>query len=94
VFVSGLKGPRGMTIGNDGNLLVAEDNEGFNGRMLKVDLKTKEITVLADALGVNPDMDHRDWKLIFPHAAIAQASDGTIYFTEPGTTSLSLLRAK
>jgi len=94
VLVAGLKGPRGMAFANDGNLLVAEDNEGFNGRMLKVDLKTKEITVLADCLGVNPDMDKRNWKLIFPHAAVAQSADGTIYFTEPGIASLSLLRAQ
>jgi len=40
-----------MTIGIDGNLLMMENNEGYNGRMLKVDLKTKEITVLADGPG-------------------------------------------
>jgi sugar lactone lactonase YvrE len=94
VFLSGLKGPRGMAFANDGNLLVTEDNVGFNGRLLKVDLKTKEITVLADGLGLNPDMNKRDWKLIFPHSTVAQASDGAIYFTEPGITSLSVLRAQ
>jgi hypothetical protein len=94
VFVSGLKGPRGMAFANDGNLLVTEDNVGFNGRLLKVDLKTKEITVLADGLGLNPDMNKRDWKLIFPHSTVAQASDGTIYFTEPGVAGLSVLRAQ
>lgn len=94
VFLSGLKGPRGMAFANDGNLLVSEDNEGLNGRLLKVDLKTKEITVLADSLALNPDMNKRDWKLIFPHAAVAQASDGTIYFTEPGVASFSVLRAQ
>lgn len=91
--VSGLNGPQGMTIGNDGNLLVMEKNEGL-GRMLKVDLKTKEITVLADALGVDPKLDKRNWQVATPHAAVAQTSDGTIYFTEPGVTEFSMLRAQ
>jgi hypothetical protein len=93
-LVSGLKGPQGMTIGNDGNLLVMEINEGRNGRMLKVDLKTKEITVLADNLGVNRELDTRAWHVIHPHSVVAQASDGAIYFTEPGLTSFSVLRAQ
>jgi hypothetical protein len=91
-LVSGLKGPQGMTIGIDGNLLVMENNEGYNGRMLKVDLKTKAITVLADGLGVNPQLNKRNWHVLFPISQVAQTSDGTIYFTEPGTTSFSVLR--
>ena len=93
-FVTGLKGPQGMTIANDGNLLVMENNEGYNGRMLKVDLNTREITVLADGLGVNTALNKRDWGTILLHSVVAQASDGTIYFTEPGTKSLSVLRAQ
>ena len=93
-FVSGLKGPQGMTFANDGNLLVMENNEGHDGRMLKVDLKTKEVTVLAGGLGVNWKLNTRDWKVLFPISQAAQASDGSIYFTEPGTKSLSVLRAE
>jgi sugar lactone lactonase YvrE len=94
VLVSGLKGPQGMTIGNDGNLLVLEDNVGINGRMLKVDLKTKEITVLAEGLGVNIDLNKRDWKFLRPRSIVAQASDGAIYFTETGFKMFSVLRAQ
>jgi sugar lactone lactonase YvrE len=93
-LVSGLNGPQGMTIGHDGNLLVMENNDGHNGRMLKVDLKTKEITVLADALGVDRKLDKRNWNVVPQHAVVAQTSDGTIYFTEPGVTSFSVLRAQ
>jgi hypothetical protein len=93
VLVSGLDGPTGMTIGNDGNLLVMENGkEYYNGRMLKVDLKTKEITILANGLGVNREGEKRNWRVLFPTAAVAQASDGTIYITEPGITSFSVLR--
>jgi len=48
-IVSGLKQPQGIVIANDGNLLVTENNVGIDGRMLKVDLKTKEITLLCAA---------------------------------------------
>jgi len=92
-IVSGLNGPQGMTVANDGSLLVMEINEGYNGRMLRVDLKTKEVTVLADYLGVNRELDKRAWATMRPHAVVAQASDGTIYFTEPGATSFCVLRA-
>jgi hypothetical protein len=93
-IVSGLKGPQGMTVANDGSLLVMEINEGYHGRMLRVDLKTKEITVLADYLGVSRDLDKRAWATMKPHAVVAQASDGAIYFTEPGATSFCVLRAQ
>jgi hypothetical protein len=93
VLVSGLDGPTGMTIGNDGNLLVMENGKEFyNGRMLKVDLETKKVTVLADGLGVNREGEKRNWRVLFPTAAVAQASDGTVYITEPGITSFSVLR--
>ena len=92
--VSGLKGPTGMAIANDGNLLVMENNEGRNGRMLKVDLKTKEIFVLADGLGVDRSYAGGTWFHLRPHAVVAQASDGAIYFAEPGTMSFSVLRAQ
>ena len=91
---SGLKGPTGMAIANDGNLLVMENNEGRNGRMLKVDLKTKEITVLADGLGVDRSYAGGTWFHLRPHAVVAQSSDGAIYFTEPGTMSFSVLRGQ
>jgi len=95
VLVSGLKGPTRMTIGNDGNLLVMENSEDFyDGRMLKVDLKTMEITVLADGLGVNREGEKRNWRVLFPTAAVAQASDGTVYIAEPGITSFSVLRPR
>jgi hypothetical protein len=92
VVASGLNGPTGMAIGIDGNLLVMENNEGRNGRMLKVDLKTKEIFVLAEGLGVDRKLINSNWQVILIISAVAQASDGTIYFTEPGTTSFSVLR--
>jgi len=60
--------------------------------MLKLDLKTKEVTVLADNLGVNRELDKRAWATMRPDAVVAQASDGAIYFTEPGATSFSVLR--
>ena len=92
-FVTGLKGPQGMTFGIHGNLIVMEKNtDPYNGRMLSIDLKTKEITVLADALGVDPSVEKRNWKVLKPHSTVAQTLDGTIYFTEPGATSFSVLR--
>ena len=93
---SGLKSPTGMAIANDGNLLVMEDNEGRNGRMLKVDLKTKEIVVLAEGLGL--DRNYAGGGSFFqhlrPHSVVAQSSDGAIYFVELGTLSFSVLRAQ
>ena len=94
LLVSGLKEPQGMAIANDGNLLVTENNVGINGRMLKVDLKTKEITVLAEGLGINRELNTRDWKFLRPQSLVAQASDGSIYFTEPGFKMFSVLRAQ
>lgn len=92
-FVSGLKGPQGMTLGIHGDLIVMEKNtDPYNGRMLSIDLKTKKITVLADALGVDPSVEKRNWKVLKPHSTVAQTLDGTIYFTEPGATSFSVLR--
>jgi len=92
-FVSGLDGPQGMTLGIHGDLIVMEKTDDpYNGRMLSIDLKSKEITVLADALGVDPSVEKRNWKVLKPHATVAQTLDGTIYFTEPGATSFSVLR--
>ena len=91
-IASGLKGPQGITIGIHGNLIVMENNEPYNGRMLSIDLATQEITVLADALSVDPSVEKRNWRVLKPTAAVAQTSDGTIYFTEPGATSFSVLR--
>ena len=89
----GLKGPQGMTLGIHGDLIVMEKNsDPYNGRMLSIDLKTEEITVLADALGVDPSVEKRNWKVLKPHSTVAQTLDGTIYFTEPGATSFSVLR--
>jgi sugar lactone lactonase YvrE len=93
-IVSGLKGPQGIAIANDGNLLVMENNEGWDGRLLKVNVKTGEITVLADGLAVNPKLDPRTWGVINPRAVVGQTSDGAIFFTEPGATSFSVLRAE
>jgi hypothetical protein len=74
-------------------ILVAQLAANFcNGRMLSIDLKTKIITVLASALGVDPSVEKRNWKVLKPHATVAQTLDGTIYFTEPGATSFSVLR--
>jgi len=92
VVAEGLKGPQGMTIANDGNLIVMEKNDDpYNGRMLKIDLKTYEITVLANALGVDPSVNKRDWNVLFPISVVAQTSGGAIYFTEPGSSSFSVL---
>ena len=43
-------------------------------------------------LGVDPSVEKRNWKVLKPHATVAQTLDGTIYFTEPGATSFSVLR--
>ncbi len=92
-FVSGLDGPQGMTLGIHGDLIVMEKtSDPYNGRMLSIDLKSKEITVLADALGVDPSVEKKNWKVLKPHATVAQSLNGTIYFTEPGATSFSVLR--
>ena len=93
VIAKGLKGPQGMTLGIHGDLIVMEKNtDPYNGRMLSIDLETKKITVLADALGVDPSVEKRNWKVLKPHSTVAQTLDGTIYFTEPGATSFSVLR--
>jgi hypothetical protein len=91
-LVSGLKGPQGMTIGNDCNLLAMENNEGRNGRMLKVDLKTQEIAVLAEGLSDDRELIASTSGVVKPTSAIAQASGGAIYFTEPGAKSFGVLR--
>ena len=92
-FVSGLVGPQGMTLGIHNDLIVMEKTDDpYNGRMLSIDLDSKEITVLADALGVDPSVETRNWKVLKPHSTVAQTLDGTIYFTEPGATSFSVLR--
>jgi len=92
-LVSGLKGPQGMTLGIHGDLIVMEKTDDpYNGRMLSIDLASKKITVLADALGVDPSVEKRNWKVLKPHSTVAQTLDGTIYFTEPGATSFSVLR--
>jgi hypothetical protein len=46
----------------------------------------------ANALCVNREGEKRNWRVLFPTAAVAQASDGTVYITEPGITSFSVLR--
>ena len=93
VIAKDLKGPQGMTLGIHGDLIVMEKNtDPYNGRMLSIDLTSKEITVLADALGVDPSVEKRNWKVLKPHSTVAQTLDGTIYFTEPGATSFSVLR--
>lgn len=91
-IASGLKGPQGMTLGIHNNLIVMENNEPYNGRMLSIDLKSGEITQMAEALGVDPSVETRNWRVLKPTAAVAQTADGTIYFTEPGATSFSVLR--
>jgi len=91
-FVSGLK-PQGITLGIHNDLIVMDmTSDPHNGRMLSIDLQSKEITVLADALNVDPSVEKRNWKVLKPHATVAQSLDGTIYFTEPGATSFSVLR--
>ncbi len=91
-IASGLIGPQGMTISKDGNLIVMEKNsDPYNGRMLSIDLQSGEITVLASALMVDPSINSRDWNVLFPISVVAQSSDGAIYFTEPGSSSFSVL---
>jgi hypothetical protein len=91
-IASGLIGPQGMTIGKDGNLIVMEKNsDPYNGRMLSIDLQSGEITVLASALMVDPSINSREWNVLFPISVVAQSSDGAIYFTEPGSSSFSVL---
>jgi len=94
VLVSGLKGPQGMAIGNDGNLLVLEDNVSNQRAHAQGGCQDKEITVLAEGLGVNIDLNKRDWKFLRPRSVVAQASDGAIYFTETGFKMFSVLRAQ
>ena len=48
--------------------------------------------VLAHSLGVNPELNKRDWNVLFPISVVAQSSDGSIYFTEPGCSSFSVLK--
>lgn len=91
-IASGLIAPQGMTIGIHNNLIIMENHEPYNGRMLSLDLGSNEITVLATALGVDASVETRNWKVLKPTSAVAQTSDGTIYFTEPGATSFSVLR--
>jgi len=62
--------------------------------MPKMDLKTKEITVVTDDLAVNRDLNTRDWKCLKPQSIVAQASDGATYFAETGITTFSVLPAQ
>ena len=71
---------------------MVKGEDPYNGSMLSVDLESKEITVLADALGVDPSVEKRNWRVLKPHSTVAQTLDGTIYFTEPGSTCFSVLR--
>ena len=90
-IASGLKTPQGMALANDGGLFVIEAKSGADGsgRLLKIDLKSGEKTIIADGLGI-----YFGVKLMKPSAQVAQTSDGSIYITEPGATSFSVLRPR
>lgn len=90
-ITSDLNRPHGMSLANDGNLLVIEEQSSANGtgRLLKIDLQSGAQTIIADSLEISFTS-----KLLTPLAQVAQTADGTIYVTEPGAGRFSILRPR
>jgi len=90
-ILSGLNGPQGIAVANDGSLLLVEEKFGEQGqgRLLKVDPSTGNATVIYDNLNITFSS-----QLMKPIAQVAQTSDGTIYLSEPGALSFSLLQPR
>ena len=85
----GLRGPEGMTVANDGNLLVVESRAD---RLTKVNLRTRRKTVIAEDLGVN-DVP-ATYEPMGSHslvAAVAESEDGTIFVGATGLRPRQLI---
>jgi|GEM_PF-1011373 len=95
VIARGLKGPEGISFSNDGTLLVLENNEadqdGHNGRLVKVNASTGAVEVLYTGLGISKKLNPANFQVLVPHAPIGQTPDGSIYLYEPGYTSFTVL---
>lgn len=76
-FVTGLNDPRGIAIDKFQNMYVAETG---NSRVIKINLNSKAITVMADNL-----LDPR---------AVAVDSFGDVYVNQEGPTALNIMRVK
>ncbi len=98
VIAKGLKNPEGICVGIDGNLLVLEANEdeqdGHNGRLVSIDVKTGKSTLICEGLGLTKKLNPSFFKMLSPHATVAQADDGTIYMYECGYMIFSMLEPR
>ena len=87
VVAKDLKNPEGITVGNDGNLLVLESNEdeegGHNGRLTSVDVKTGKCSLLYSPLGLSKKLNPEMFTVLHPHATLGQTADRAIYLYEP-----------
>ena len=94
-IASGLKGPEGLCVGNDGKLLVLESNEedngGHNGRLVAVDVNNGNSEVLFEGLGISKKINPEMFLTLLPHATIGQTDDGTIYLFENGYMFFTML---
>ena len=92
VVLSGLNKPHGINLANDGNLLLIEEKsaaDATTGRLLKIDRKSGQKTIIQDGLQITFSSN-----LLEPVAQVAQSADGSIYITEPGDKSMSLIQPR
>jgi sugar lactone lactonase YvrE len=83
VVASGLVGPEGLAVGQDGNLLVVESTAG---RLSRIDLVTGQVSTLMEGLQFLPATPADVPTLAFNGVAVAPS--GAIYVTEDGTNTL------
>ena len=83
MVASGLDGPEGLALTQDGDLLVVESGAG---RLSRIDLATGEVSTLVDGLQFLPAMPGDAPTLAFNGVAVAPS--GAIYLTEDGTNTL------
>jgi sugar lactone lactonase YvrE len=83
LVASGLAGPEGLAVGQDGDLLVVESAAG---RLSRIDLATGEVSTLMEGLQFLPATPADVPTLSFNGVAVAPS--GAIYVTEDGTNTL------
>ena len=97
-IATGLKGPEGLCVGNDGRLLVLESNEedngGHNGHLLAVNVSDGKSEIIFEGLGISKKLNPDAFTILPPHATVGQTDDGTIYLYECGYMFFTMLEPK